>query len=133
MTVADYGIRGLHLAHELLDGYDVLVLVDAVPAGEAPGTVSLMEVDTAPEAAPDADDGPGLDAHSMNPEVVLASLSRLGGSIDRVLVVGCEPRSCEPTMGLSDEVDAAVDLGVAMVDRVLADLLNPTERSEDTP
>jgi hypothetical protein len=36
-------------------------------------------------------------------------------------------------MGLSDEVDAAVDIGVAMVDRVLDDLLNPTERSEDTP
>ena len=35
VRVAEYGIRGVHLAYELLDGYDLLVLVDAVPIGEA--------------------------------------------------------------------------------------------------
>ena len=33
VRVADFGIRGVHLAYELLDGYDGLVLVDAVPMG----------------------------------------------------------------------------------------------------
>ena len=33
----DYGIRGVHLAYELLDGYDALVLIDAVPLGEGTG------------------------------------------------------------------------------------------------
>ena len=51
VKVADFGIRGVHLAYELLDGYDALVLVDAMPMGEAPGTVCLFEPD-APE--PDA-------------------------------------------------------------------------------
>ena len=32
-VVVDYGIRGMHLAYDLLDGVDVLVLVDAVPSG----------------------------------------------------------------------------------------------------
>ena len=41
----DFGIRGVHLAYELLDGYDALVLIDAVPMGEPPGTVALIEPD----------------------------------------------------------------------------------------
>ena len=43
VRVADFGIRGVHLAYELLDGYDALVLVDAVPMGEPPGTVAVIE------------------------------------------------------------------------------------------
>ena len=35
--VADYGIRGYDLAYALMDGYDAVVLVDALPRGEAPG------------------------------------------------------------------------------------------------
>ena len=30
VKVVDFGIRGVHLAYELLDGYDVLVIVDTV-------------------------------------------------------------------------------------------------------
>ena len=45
VRVADFGIRGVHLAYELLDGYDALVLVDAVPMGEPPGTVAVIEPD----------------------------------------------------------------------------------------
>ncbi len=29
VRVEDYGIRGVHLAYELLEGYDLLVLIDA--------------------------------------------------------------------------------------------------------
>ena len=35
LGLADYGIRGVHLAYELLEGYDALVLIDAMPMGEA--------------------------------------------------------------------------------------------------
>jgi len=40
VTATDFGIRGVHLAYELLDGYDVLIVVDAAPRGSAAGTVS---------------------------------------------------------------------------------------------
>ena len=43
VKVVDFGIRGVHLAYELLDGYDALVLVDALPMGEPPGTVAVIE------------------------------------------------------------------------------------------
>src|SRR3974377_869478 len=45
VQVSDYGIRGIHLVYELLNGYDLFVLVDAAPRGEAPGTVTVLEVD----------------------------------------------------------------------------------------
>ena len=47
VRVEDFGIRGVHLAYELLDGYDALVLVDAVPMGEPPGTVAVIEPELA--------------------------------------------------------------------------------------
>ena len=38
VKVADFGIRGVHLVYELLDGCDLFVLVDAAQRGCAPGT-----------------------------------------------------------------------------------------------
>ncbi len=137
VKVVDFGIRGLHLAHELLDGYDVLVLVDVMALDDAPGTVALVEIGerSEPGARPDGlvDTPPALDAHSISPEVVLGALGHLGGSIDRVLVVGCQPETCASGMGLSPTVAAAVAVAVDTVDRLLVDLSSRTERSEYTP
>ena len=36
VQVVDYGIRGMHLAYDLLDGYDALVVVDAAARRRAP-------------------------------------------------------------------------------------------------
>jgi hydrogenase maturation protease len=117
VTVVDYGIRGMHLAYDLLEPYDVLVLVDAVPQGDAPGDVSVLEV------GPD-DLGEGdFDAHGMSPVAVLASLDRLGGTLPRTFVVGCRPASTAEGIGLSRAVADAVPLAVATVSRLLDDLL----------
>ena len=80
MRVADFGIRGLHLANELLDGYDALVLVDALPMGEDPGTVALFEPDVDDARAEDA----MIDAHSMSPAVGPGMVAELGGQVARV-------------------------------------------------
>ena len=108
VDVADYGIRGVHLAYELLDGrYRTLVLVDAVPLDDPPGTLAVREADcVAAEPRPDV---PAMDAHGMHPQAVLQLLRSLGGSIERVLVVGCRPAVVDERMGLSDVVAAAVD------------------------
>ena len=122
VVLGEYGIRGIHLAHELLDGYDVLVLVDALPLGEVPGTVAVLEVDPADVAAGGL---PALDAHAMSPAVVLGLLAGLGGRVGRVLVVGCEPAVIDVGMGLSPPVAAAVDAAVGLVEEVLAELRPP--------
>ena len=75
VRVEDFGIRGVHLAYELLDGYDALVLVDAVPMGRAARDGGAHR--TGPRAGDVGDDDgptPAMDAHSMNPAVVLGML-----------------------------------------------------------
>ncbi len=43
VTVADYGIRGMHLAYDLSNGFDRAILIDAAPRGGTPGTVYVLE------------------------------------------------------------------------------------------
>jgi hydrogenase maturation protease len=124
VRVADFGIRGVHLAYELLDGYDGLVLIDAMPMGESPGTVAVIEPDADGDEVPD-DEAPIVDAHSMNPEVVLATLARLGGSVPRVYVVGCQPASFDEDIGLSPPVAAAVDGAVELCRQLIDEIVQP--------
>ena len=122
VRVVDYGIRGMHLAYDLLDGYDALVIVDAVPAGASAGEVTVLDVgpDDYRDDLGGADD---FDPHGMNPVAVLASLGSLGGTLPPTYVVGCRPATLDEGIGLSDVVADAVPLAVDAVNRLLADLL----------
>jgi hydrogenase maturation protease len=122
VRVEDYGIRGVHLAYELLDGYDALIIVDALPMGEPPGTLVVME----PELdAPTTGDQPVMDAHTMSPDVVLGTLARLGGHVERTYVLGCQPATLEEGMMLSPPVAAAIDGAVEMCFQLVAEILEP--------
>jgi hydrogenase maturation protease len=114
VRVVDYGIRGMHLAYDLLDGYDALVIVDAVSRGGEPGDVVVLEVG-------EDDLGSGdFDAHGMEPTAMLASLGSLGGSLPRTYVVGCEPADVGEGIGLTEPVAAAVDRAVELVAGLVA-------------
>ncbi len=120
--VEDYGIRGLHLAYELLNGYEAAVLVDAVPRGEMAGTLYVIE----PEAP--AETG-APDAHRMDLSNVFAFLRMLGGEPPPITIVGCEPATVEEGLGLSPAVTNAVEAAVPLVRRVVLDALS----RKDTP
>jgi hydrogenase maturation protease len=124
VRIEDYGIRGVHLAYDLLNGYDALILVDALPMGEPPGTLALLELD--PEE-PMADDGtnPVMDAHTMSPHIVLATLRQLGDVIEPTYVLGCQPATLEEGMALSPPVAAVLDDAVEMCVHLVAQLLEP--------
>ena len=120
VKVTDFGIRGVHLAYEMLDGgYDMTILIDAALRGEAPGTVYLIEPDL---DNIDAQQSASMDAHSMDPQVVFATLKSLGGSPRRVLIVGCEPLVIDDGIGLSEPVGRAVEEAVRLVHSVVDDL-----------
>ena len=114
VRVVDYGIRGMHLAYDLLDGYDELVILDAAPRGGRPGDVVVLEVGAGDFGAGD------FDGHGMEPTAVLSSLGSLGGRLPRTYVVGCEPADIDEGIGLSPSVAAAVDPAVDAVLRLLA-------------
>jgi hydrogenase maturation protease len=115
VRATDYGISGMHLAYDLLEDWDALVLVDAVPSRGAPGTVHVFEADHASVGATAA-----LDAHSMDPATVFASLRALGGAPPRTIVVGCEVADVADGMGLSEAVQAAVPDAAAAVESAVA-------------
>jgi hydrogenase maturation protease len=122
--VVDFGIRGIQLAYELLDGYDMLILVDAMARGNAPGTLYVFEPDE-----PDPAAGTWLDAHSLDPASVLSMVHMLGGTVGRTVVIGCEPGEIGEGIGLSAPVAAAVEEAMRVVRRVAA---GEGHRAEDS-
>ncbi len=133
VKVTDFGIRGIHLAYELLDGYDTAILVDATQQGGEPGTLYVMEPDVdAIETENGLAEAGIADAHGMDPASVLALLRSLGGGVERLLVVGCEPADVEDGMGLSEPVARAVDEAVRVVrELVTEDPGGPSPGSHD--
>lgn len=124
--IVDFGIRGLHLAYELLDGYESLILVDALPADDVPGEIRVLEVGREHLEAPG-----GIDAHSMNPTAVLAHVVALGGDLPRTYVVGCTPKSTEESIGLSGPVAAALEPAAATITSLLDHELAPAGAGEE--
>ncbi len=125
VKVEDFGIRGMHLAYELLEGYGALILIDVVPMGEPAGTLAVIEPEIEQGGAADSQDALLVDAHTMNPEVVLSTLSWLGGSVDKVFIVGCQPADLQEGMGLSPAVALAVDDAVEMCCQLVSEILQP--------
>jgi hydrogenase maturation protease len=120
VRVVDYGIRGMHLAYDLLDGCEALILVDALPNRGTPGTVHVFEADHETLTAQ-----VGLDAHAMDPAAVFASLAALGGTAPYTVVIGCEVDNVDEGMGLTGAVAAAVPDAVNAIEDVVARLTTP--------
>jgi hydrogenase maturation protease len=132
VEVVDYGIRGMDLAYALHDGWDAVLLLDAMPRGRPAGTLSVLEPDLDGLEA-------SVDAHGMDPVKVLGLATALGGELPRVLVVGCEPavvmRGDEDDVvaSVSEPVRAALDEGVRLVQSLLEDLTSEGQPKEGTP
>jgi hydrogenase maturation protease len=119
VEIADFGIRGVHLVYELLDGCDLFVLVDAAPRGLEPGTVTVLEVEPDDAAAPGA---PVMDGHGLSPDDLFAMLASMGGRPGRSLLVACEPADVDAGMGLSEPVRAALPHAVRAVEEILGQI-----------
>jgi hydrogenase maturation protease len=103
----------------MLDGgYERVLMLDAAPRGEAPGTLYVLAPEVDAEAV-------AVETHGMNPMKVLAMVQALGGTPPPTLVVGCEPQHCpdpdddELVAELSEPVRAAIDEAVRVVELLL--------------
>jgi hydrogenase maturation protease len=114
--LVDYGIRGMHLAYDLLEGYEALVIVDARPGPGAPGELVVLEI------GPDDVPGGEFDAHGMDPMAVLAALPDLGGQLPPTYLVGCRPEELTDGIGLTTAVQDAVPAAAATVRRLVQQL-----------
>ncbi len=127
VRVTDFGIRSSDLAYAMMDSYDAVIMIDAIPHGEPAGTVFLIDGDEEElqDFAPADPDG-----RSANPRAALRLVHELGGEPRHLYVVGCEPAVVEAEeIGLSDPVSAAVPGAVAVVEGLIEELLeNPPAR-----
>ncbi len=123
VRVVDFGIRGLDLTYALLESYEAVVVVDAMPRGGVPGTLYVLEPDVGEVAGEGV---PVIEGHGLDPVKVLRLAAALGGRVDKLLVVGCEPSPADPHAfqdGLSEPVRAAVAEAVPLIETLVGRLL----------
>ncbi len=121
VTACDFGIRSYDLAYAMLEPNDAVILIDAAPRGEEPGTIFLLELEI---NKVDKAGDESVNAHTMNPVAVLQLVRSLGGFPGKLYLVGCEPAVLETDeLKLSEKVRAAVPLALDMIKELLQKLL----------
>jgi len=122
VRVLDVGIGGIHLVQELLVPVDVLVVVDAVDLGRAPGTVLVIRpqvLDVATLPLTERHDALA-DMHYATPERAFLLARGLGVLPQVTWLVGCQPvDAARLGEGLSAPVAAAVDVAAREVRRLV--------------
>ena len=133
VAVADFGIRGVDLAFAITDGCETAILVDAMPGGREPGSVSVIRPELADLTEPPA----AVQGHNLDPLSVLRWANTIGGPLPDIYVVGCEPAVIpdddELVEGLSPLVRAAVGTAVDLILNLMVQLKRSTsavDRSE---
>jgi hydrogenase maturation protease len=119
----DVGIHTIHLAYELLLPYQVCVIIDCVHRGGAPGTLYVMEPDL------ELTTQTASDAHSMTLLRVFSAVRDLGGTLPRMMVLGCEGGCTDPGMGLSVPCQRAVPAALELVHRLVASTKEASEEN----
>lgn len=117
VRVVDFGIHSIDLVYALVDGYDVVVIVDATQRGGSPGTVYLVEPEL-PVVHNESPTSP-VNGHALDPLRVLQTAISLGGSWQQLFLVGCEPADLggdEGCLGLSAVVQSAIETACEMVE-----------------
>jgi hydrogenase maturation protease len=125
VKVIDVGIGGIHLVHELMGGYEMLVIIDAIERGSVPGTIHLMEAEV-----PDLVDWPQekregflADTHYATPSKAMILAKALGVLPSKVFIIGCQPAAYEDLgLGLSGSVQAAIPAVINQIRGLVAQL-----------
>jgi hydrogenase maturation protease len=125
VDVTEVGISGVSMAQDLLDGYDAMVLVDAMEGGEEPGTLYVERAEV-----PDLDQYSrreigsfAVDMHQTDPAKILVLGESLGVLPDPTVLVGCEPLATDDLEdSLSGPVREAVPRAADHIETVIEEL-----------
>jgi hydrogenase maturation protease len=113
VTPADGGTWGMMLL-PLIEAADELLLLDAVRAGRAPGTLTELDRHQLPRYFAHK-----ISPHQIDLREVLAVAELRGHLPERIAVIGVEPERVEMSNALSPGVDQRVaDVVQAAVDRL---------------
>lgn len=122
VRVLEVGIGGIHLVQELMDGTDLLLIVDAVDLGRPAGTVVVQKPDILDVSVLSADRRRDelADMHLATPARALTVALGMGILPVTTLIVGVQTVDTEePRHGLSDLTLRTVPVVVREVHRLL--------------
>lgn len=119
------GIGGVALVQELMNGYDALILVDAVEKNARPGTVFVLDpLNKKIEIDREDLHRSMVDMHYADPSKVLLMARALNVCPPRVFIVGCQPEYVEEAVeGLRPPVERAVPYAVREVLSLIGELM----------
>ncbi|MGH2692525.1 MAG: hydrogenase maturation protease [Actinomycetota bacterium] len=126
VKVVETGIGGIHLVQELLEGYDALIVLDAVDQGRPPGTLMVIipEVEDVHEMAEMEKYDYLADMHYTKPEKALMLARALQILPGRLVLVGVQPVDVERfERGLTPPVEAAVEHAIGEVQRLVDEMM----------
>lgn len=130
IELLDGGTAGMELLEAMADR-DHIILADAVRSGNPPGTVITLKDEEIPALF-----GRKISPHQLGLADVLSALQMTGESPKRLTLIGVEPGSLEPRIGLTPVVAAAMGEAKDRILRLLAELgcpaipLSEQERAE---
>ncbi len=114
VTVKDFGIRGVDLAFELAEDYELVILVDTMKVGAKSGSVFVLE--------------PKLDgqnneeiSHDLTPAKALQLAQNLKAKPKKMLLVACKPVNLEFNDEMSEAVKKAVGIAVEKVLEIIGE------------
>jgi hydrogenase maturation protease len=130
VRVIDFGIRAIDLTFALLDDFDVVILVDAVPRGGSPGQVYVIEAAVnQPQPMPDPA-ASLIELHRLDPAKVLQLVAAFNGHVDRLLVVGCEPTPLDESGDIQPGMSSAARDAIPVALEILIQLLEELTGSQ---
>jgi hydrogenase maturation protease len=108
----EVGTGGVHFVLRLLEGFEAVIVVDAVSRGQPPGTLYVFTPSAADLGVHSRE---RIDPHFAEPARAMQLARALGFLPDKVTVLGCEPESCQLGIRLSVAVDAAMARAVEKI------------------
>lgn len=107
VKVKDFGIRGMDLAFEVSEDYNLVILVDTIKVGARAGTVFVLEPKT-PESS-------AALMHDLTPDKALQFAQLFSNKQKKMLLIGCEPVNLEFNSEMSEAVKNAVKKAVRKI------------------
>lgn len=107
VKVVDFGIRGIDLAFEISENYNLVILVDAVKVGAKAGAVFVIE----PKSLANSE----IISHDLTPNKALQFAQNFENPPKKMLLIGCEPTNLEFNDEMSEVVKNSIEKAVTKI------------------
>ena len=121
VEVRDFGTAGITIATDLAD-YDAVIFIDSMDHEGEPGSLYKSRL-VVEEGGEDVGELARLTLHEVGLEGLLRFSQSIGTLPKDIYLIGCKPKTLEPSLELSTEVEAALEKALAFVEEILEKIL----------